>query len=110
MNYSCFPILPTPRRLRSNAAERAHWTRQYRQSGLTQREFARQHGLRLSTLQRWVAQQAHLTTTPPFTELKMPAVSRAAPWAAEVVREDGATLRLAHDVTPALLRQLLRAW
>ena len=90
--------------------ERAQWVRQYLQSGLTQREFAVQHGLRLSTLQRWLAQNSHLASAPRFAELKLPALPSPAPWAAEVVRVDGATLRLAHDVAPALLRQLLRAW
>lgn len=98
------------RRPRSSAAERAQWAQRYFQSGLTQREFALQHGLRLSTLQRWVVQQAGCTSTPAFAELKLPALPGAGSWAAEVVRADGATLRLAHDVTPALLRQLLRAW
>ncbi|HEV2115978.1 MAG TPA: hypothetical protein VGR48_08130 [Terriglobales bacterium] len=30
-------------------------------------------------------------------------------WAAELCRTDGAILRLAHDVPPGLLQQLLRA-
>ena len=34
--------------------ERADWVSRVRSSGLTQAEFAREHGLKLGTLQRWL--------------------------------------------------------
>ena len=34
--------------------ERADWVSRFRSSGLTQPEFAREHGLKLGTLQRWL--------------------------------------------------------
>lgn len=97
------------RRPRSSASERAQWAQRFLQSGLSQREFALQQGLRLCTLQRWVAQ--HPAPAPSFAEVKLPALAGPArgDWAAELVRPDGSTLRLAHAVSAGLVRQLLRA-
>jgi len=72
---------------------------------LSRREFASRHGLRLSTLHRWLRQPKAIAAA--FTELKLPAP--AARWAAEVVHPDGLVLRLAHDVPSSLLEQLLPA-
>jgi hypothetical protein len=93
------------RRPRSNAAERAQWVQQFSRSGLSQREFAARHRLRLSTLQRWVKQNVQRPAPPAFTELKFPPLSPR--WAAEVVRPDGSVLRLAHDAPATLLQHLL---
>src|SRR5579872_4238506 len=94
------------RRARSTAAERAQWVERYWQSGLAQREFAAQHGLKIATLQRWVTQAP--AVAPAFTEVKLPPLL-AAGWTAEVVRPSGATLRLTNAVSSTLLEQLLRA-
>ena len=93
------------RRPRSDASERTRWSQRYRQSGLSQRDFARQHSLGLSTLQRWLRQNPAPDAPPLFAELKWPAAS--ARWAAEVVRADGLVVRLAAEVPRALLEQLL---
>lgn len=95
------------RRPRSTAAERAQWVQRYFQSGLAPREFAAQHSLKYSTLQRWVAQAP--AATPAFTEVKLPPLLSSVGWTAEVVRPGGATLRLTNAVSSALLEQLLRA-
>jgi transposase-like protein len=94
------------RRPRSTAAERAQWVQRYLQSGLAPREFAAQHGLKYSTLQRWVANAP--AVAPAFTEVKLPPLL-AAGWTAEVVRPSGTTLRLTNAVSSALLEQVLRA-
>jgi len=103
------------------------WRKRFFQSGLLLREFAAQHGLKLSTLQRWVASPPGISPATPggdnirshsaaplFAEVTLPvglspASSSSRPWAAELFRPDGSMLRLAHDVSPALLKQLLRA-
>jgi hypothetical protein len=106
------------------------WKRRFLQSGLLLREFAAQHGLKLSTLQRWVASSPGATlgtpgcdkissssVAPLFAEVTLPAgssplssSSSSSPlWVAELVRPDGSMLRLAHDASSALLKQLLRA-
>ena len=88
----------------------------YLQSGLSQREFALPHGLALWTLRRWGARHSAQSSAvievaaPTFAEVKLPAVAPAWRWGAELLRPDGATLRLAHDVSRTLVRQLLRAW
>jgi len=94
------------RRPRSNSTERAQWAQRFYQSGLSQREFALRHQFRLSTLQRWLAQNPAATAPTAFAEVKLP--GQPQPWAAEVVRTDGTVLRLAHDAPSALLELLLR--
>jgi hypothetical protein len=99
--------------------QQARWASRCLKSNLLQREFAGQHGLCLSTLQRWIAQsrgKAWAATRPKrqpaktaaaFIEVRAPAASRA--WAAEVVRPNGSIIRLAHDAPVPLLQQLLSA-
>lgn len=86
----------------------------YRRSHLTQREFARQHGLSLATVTRWLRLERQVATAPrgksaPFTELPLARVLGTTRWAAEVVRPDGWTMRLTHDTPAALVAQLLGA-
>lgn len=93
------------RRPRSHATERARWAQRFSQSGLSQREFASRHGLRLSTLQRWLKLNREVVAPPAFAELKLPGLLPR--WAAEVVRADGSVVRLAHDAPTVLLNHLL---
>ena len=95
------------RRPHAKPEERAHWVEQYHKSGLTQREFARHHGLVLSTLQRWLRQERPSESSALFAEVKLPAPSGR--WAAEVLRTDGMLVRLAHDAPSSLVQQLLPA-
>lgn len=115
------------RRPRSTAAERALWAQRFFRSGLLLREFAAQHGVKLSTLQRWVASSPGATpgcqknkiisssVAPVFAQVEWPlaagssASASSSAWAAELFRPDGSMLRLAHDVSPALLKQILRS-
>jgi transposase-like protein len=102
-------------RARSSAQERQQWVEKFLQSGLSRREFARAHDLRFATLQRWVqrssqSSQSRARRRPLFTEVKLPPAAAAPGWAAELLRPDGARLRLAPDISGALVRQLLRAW
>jgi hypothetical protein len=92
------------RRARSNPAQRAEWAQRFFQSGVSPREFATRHGLRLATLQRWLKLNPPATPPPAFAELKWPALPPR--WAAEVVRADGTVLRLAHDAPAAWLQHL----
>jgi hypothetical protein len=96
-------------------AERAQWAQRFYQSGLTQQAFAQQQGLKLSTLQLWLAQtrssaakgqrRSRSQAKPLFREVKW--VGASAGWAAEVVGQKGTVLRLAHDVPGGLLQELL---
>jgi len=69
----------------SSPAERVQWAQRFYQSGLSQREFAAQHRLRLSTLQRWLRlrQNPLPSPAPSFAEIKLPRVTSR--WALEVI-------------------------
>ena len=101
---------PHSRLHRTTAAERAQWVERFRHSGLTQREFAAQRGLGFSTLGRWLGQTPRppVQAVPPrWQEVPLQAVLGGAPaWAAELVLQDGTTLRLA----PAVASSLLQRW
>ena len=100
------------RRIAIRPVERREWVRKYEASGLTQRAFGLQHGLKLSTLQYWVNRERRpkrQRQAPVFAEVKLAAATDATSWAAELVRPGGATLRVARDLSPALLEQLLAA-
>jgi len=91
----------------SSPAERTQWTHRFYQSGLSRPEFAAQHRLQLSTLQRWLRQNPVAGTAPSFAEIKLPKVTSR--WAMEVIRSDGTVVRVSHDAPPALLQNLLAA-
>ena len=108
------PILK--RRPRATRAEISDWAKRFAESGLGQREFCRQHGLVLTTLQRWLARaekdgQPGLPSKAHFTEVKwaepIHEPDSGYRWAAELCRSGGWTVRLAHDVPPGLVEQLL---
>jgi transposase-like protein len=84
----------TSGRRRLSAEERSRLISLYRGSGLTQSEFARQEGLKLSTLRQWLYRSAVKKKTRtrfqevPVTSLLSP------PWVAELSLNPGLTLRL----------------
>ena len=107
-------------RRRFSLEQKDHWVLTCLNSNLSQREFAERNQLCLSALQRWLAARrgkvanaksfsgaikAAQSSIPAFVEVKAPAPSRS--WAAEVVRRDGAIVRLAHDSPATLIQQLL---
>ncbi len=102
------------RRPKATLEEKAEWAKRFAESGLKQREFCRQHGLVLTTLQRWLAQaQGHpwggTGTKAAFVEVKPSPWVGSPRWAAELCGGNGRILRVAHDVPVDLLQQLLRA-
>jgi len=96
------------RRRRSTAAERAQWVRRLNQSGLSARQFAQQHRLKLSTLQRWVREHPAAAPAPAFAEVLLPDRAGGG-WAAELLRPDGARLRLAAHAPAPWFDALLRS-
>ncbi len=107
------PPARRPRRRNASRAERAEWIRRFAESGLGQREFCRQHGLVLTTLQRWLAQAQGVgrggAQKVGFLELKGGLPMGVSRWAAELCGANGAILRVADDVPVELVQQLLRA-
>jgi transposase-like protein len=98
---------------RYSPAKRVRLLAKYHRSPWTQREFAGQHDLSLATLTRWLRleREAGPATPchPPFAEVPLAQVMGGTRWAAEMVRPDGWTVRVAQDAPPVLVEQLLRA-
>lgn len=96
------------RRHRTTSHERAHWLQRFDRSHLSGREFARRHGLGLSTLNRWFSQRAagSASTPPLLREVSLGQMFGQPPWIAEVQRPDGLTIRLSAAALP-LVEQLL---
>ena len=86
----------------AHGAERGQWVKRYRASGQTAKEFAEQHGLRLSQLRYWVYQSPKPpiapAVLPAFQEVHLPAaLSTAGSWTAEIGLPNGTSVRVARD-------------
>jgi len=91
------------RRRRTAASDR--WRQvvaQYRRSNLTQREFCRQAGISISTLNWWLTKARRAGDVPApsaFTEVRLPpsvlppTMPRNELWAQEIVTQAGVTIR-----------------
>lgn len=92
---------------RFSPAERAHLLTLYRQSGLTQRDFAERHGLKLTALRQWLYRPGKQSAEakPLFQEL---IVAPPAPgWTAEMTLGKAVTVRLSQAAVAMLFNQLL---
>ena len=99
-------------RRRFTASERRDWLRQYRRSGLTQAEFARQHALSHGTLVRWLCRDRwESSRSKPdasgFVELALPAANASDGWTAELTWPDGKRLKLSAAVSPSWVAELV---
>ncbi len=87
------------RRDRTTRQEREELVAKYHASGLTQREFAQQHGLKLGTFQQWVYRPHAAPRTArgkksAFQEVSLTEVPFLNGWAAELQLPRGVALRL----------------
>jgi transposase-like protein len=92
---------------RFSAAERARLLTLYRQSGLTQKDFAEQHGLKLTALRQWLYRPGKQAgeTKPLFQELIV--APPTAGWAVEMTLGKAVTVRLSQAAVATLVNQLL---
>src|SRR5512141_1927492 len=93
---------------RCSAAERARLLTLYRQSGLTQRDFAKQQGLKLMALRQWLYRPGKQAAEakPLFQEL---IVAPPTPgWAAEMTLGKAVTVRLSPEAAAMFFNQLLQ--
>ena len=82
--------------------------RRFRQSQLTQRDFAARHGIGLSTLSKWVRlERDAVPAKVKFQEVRLP--NPTPRWPIEVVSPQGWIVRLQNSSELETLRQLLRA-
>ena len=106
-----------PRR-RFTAKQIQKYLRAFDRSGVCAAVFARQHDLVYSVLLRWLQRRRQAPGVWPgaksgprrrlkLHELPLGSLLGAGRWAAEIVRPDGVTVRVAHDVPAAWLNGLL---
>jgi transposase-like protein len=90
--------------------ERAEWVSRYRSSGQTQAQFAKQHGLKLSTLQWWIygQRQKQPQPTAAFREIAVSPLWSEGVWAAEVTLPSGVTVRLGARAEASWIEALLK--
>lgn len=98
------------RRRQTGAEEREKWIERYRGSAQTQRAFAAEHGLCLSTLRSWLYRSAEPQSRPRWIELGVgPAPITAGEWEAEVVVGEGRRIRFRGSPAQALLEWVKEA-
>ena len=89
------------------------YLRALERSGLSIAAFARQHDLVYSVLLRWLQRRGqapkHPGRPPKLREVPLGSLLGAGRWAAEIVRSDGVTVRVAHDAPAGWLEALLVA-
>ena len=99
-------------RQRYTATERRQWIERYRQSGLTQAKFAREHGLQYGTLVQWLCKVRRESGKKNsdlggFMEMTLPVAKVSEGWAAELAWPDGRGLKLSAEVPPGWVAELL---
>ncbi|MBM3458437.1 MAG: transposase [Armatimonadetes bacterium] len=102
---------PTRRHLKPD--ERRRVAERCESSGLAGSEFARRHGIPLSSLRRWVRELRNTPKESPavvFHEVAVcpPWTGSASPWAVEIVGRDGVTVRCRERLPVEELARLLR--
>ena len=92
---------------RFSAAERARLLTLYRQSRLTQRDFAEQQGLKLTALRQWLYRPGKQAADakPLFQELIV--ASPPPGWVAEMTLGKAVTVRLSQEAAAMFFNQLL---
>ena len=102
---------PSLHRRRASAQERSRVVGLYRASGLTQGQFATQHGIKLSTLRQWLYRpDSKMKGNIParFQEFAAGPVISAA-WMAEIALDCGITLRLGAAANPDWVSSVVSA-
>jgi len=95
-------------RRRLTSKQRQRLLARFHQSQLTQREFANQHAIGMSTLSKWL--RLERDAPPPkvkFQEVRLP--NPASRWPIEVVSPQGWIVRLQNGSDVQMLPSLLRA-
>jgi hypothetical protein len=102
----------TQRQRHFNAEQRGEWIARYRSTQLPQEQFARQHGLKLGTLQRWLREE-HQRSSPStaasaFQEVRLPSFLPSGAWVAEILLPNGVVVRLGAASTSSWMQSLLQ--
>lgn len=111
-------ISASARRRWTQAPERARWAEAWERSDQTQSEFAQAHGLKVSTLRKWIRQRGGSIATRQAVgleeislgELIGPEIAaRTTAWELEIRLPSGVAIALARGTTAARLRELVEA-
>jgi transposase-like protein len=96
------------RRRRWTSKQRKRFLADFRESKLTQREFANRHGVGLSTLVKWLRlEREAVPAKMKFQEVRLP--NPAPRWPVEVVSPQGWIVRLQNGADVQHLPQVLQA-
>ena len=92
-----------------SAPERQRFVELCRQSGLTQAQFARERGLRLGTLQRWLyrSKRRRVEPGPVFEEVLVSSPPLGPTWIAEIAAGEDITLRFGSHVSPEFVARVM---
>jgi hypothetical protein len=97
---------------RTTAAERKRWVKRYRAANLSQRDFATRHGMSVSALVRWLAEDDDRPggqSDFQWQEISVAGVEPQSGWAAELAFKDGCTLRLSAQAAGVVLEPWLQS-
>ena len=98
------------KRRRFTKQERVNWLTRYRSSGLSQREFAAKHRLKLGTVVRWLARERRPKIPEPasFVEVPLGRVGQPESWVAELTWPSGLRVRLGTTAPKSWLGAVLK--
>ena len=95
-------------RRKYSAAQRQEFVTLYRESGLTQVEFARQHEIKACTFHRWLGPRKQPTAPcPVFTELLLSPPTGASAWSTEILLGRDITVRFGASVPATFMAELV---
>lgn len=97
-------------RRQCNARERARWVELCRKSELTQAQFAREHGLKLSALRQWLHRSHRRASAPGpvFEEVLCSSPLLGPTWIAELAAGADITLRFGAPSSPEFIGRVIQ--
>ena len=95
---------------RVSASERERWVELCRKSELTQAQFAREHGLKLSALRQWLYRSNRRTPAPGpvFEEVLFSPPLLSPTWIAEMAAGEDITLRFGAQSSPEFIARVIQ--
>jgi len=93
-----------------SARERERWVELCRKSKLTQAQFAREHGLKLSALRQWLYRSNRRTPAPRpvFEEVLFSSPLLGPTWIAELAAGEDLTLRFGAQSSPEFIARVIQ--
>lgn len=102
---------PVNTRRKFSPAQRHEFVTLYRQSGLTQVEFAQQHQIKVCTFHQWLHRRKQPSTKcprPVFKELLFSPQTHTPAWSTEIVMGHEFTIRFGAHVSATFMAELVK--